>query len=334
MEIVAKGGKPFMKITFLTGVFLTLIACGTCRAEREPIAFASIAEEQAELPSIRILVESLREFGGRYREAQFRVYMPQPLLAAEAAGESWKKLGVELRPFAVPAEAAWYPLASWPFAAAKAEEEAESKAEILAWLGPDTVMLDEPGEMILPVGAALGYRPVFHRNINPLFSEPLNEFWQRAYAVMNVKEGDFFAMVTPADSEAIRPYFQAGCLVVRPTEGLLRRWPVYFKKLYADPAVRAMCEKNASWRTFAFQVALTGAFLNHLSREKMLLFSEHINYPVFFREMFGGKCDFHDLAGAVTVRYEHFFREPPTDWSKRLSGPANRIAWLKARFAK
>jgi len=323
-----------MKAALLTGAISSLIACCAHGAGLDPIAFAAVAEERAQLHSIRILIESLREFGGIHRDAAFRIYVPPSLLEAEGTGEAWKELGAELRPFVVPPGADWYPLASWPYAAARAEEEAEGKAEILGWLGPDTVILAEPREMILPPGKALGYRPVFHRNINPLFSEPLDEFWQSAYAVMKVQEEKLFPMVTPADNDSIRPYFQAGCLVVRPARGLLRKWPEYFERLSGDRAIRAMCESNNRWRTFAFQVALTGVFLNHLSENEMLHFSECINYPIFFKEMFGGKRDFHDLTGVITMRYEHFFTDPPPDWAQILSGPADRIAWLRSRFEK
>jgi hypothetical protein len=48
--------------------------------------------------------------------------------------------------------------------------------------------------------------------------------------------------------------------------------------------------------------------------------------------MFGAKKDFHDITGAVTVRYEHFLQNTPPDWDRKLAGPANRIAWIKERF--
>jgi hypothetical protein len=35
---------------------------------------------------------------------------------------------------------------------------------------------------------------------------------------------------------------------------------------------------------------------------------------------------------AVTIRYESFFDNAPADWDKVLSGPPDRVAWLKARF--
>jgi hypothetical protein len=50
--------------------------------------------------------------------------------------------------------------------------------------------------------------------------------------------------------------------------------------------------------------------------------------------MFGAKKDFHDISGVTTVRYEHFLQNTPPDWDKELEGPADRIVWIKERFAR
>lgn len=134
--------------------------------------------------------------------------------------------------------------------------------------------------------------------------------------------------------DKIRPYFQAGCLVVRPERRLLRKWREMFNLISKDSAIREICEKDDRKRTFTFQAGLTGAFLNSLGRDEMLEFSDRINYPIFFREMFGAKRDFHDITNAVTVRYEHFFIDPPAGWDKQLQGPAAKIAWIKEQLGK
>ena len=101
-----------------------------------------------------------------------------------------------------------------------------------------------------------------------------------------------------------------------------------------DTIIKEMAKQNRKKWIFTFQVALTGAILNNLQRDEMVEFSDRINYPIFFREMFGAKYDFHDITNAVTVRYEHFFVDPPADWDKQLLGPADRIEWIKARFSR
>jgi hypothetical protein len=93
-----------------------------------------------------------------------------------------------------------------------------------------------------------------------------------------------------------------------------------------------MCRQDERKRVFIHQVVLSGAVLKHLGRSEMLELSNRINYPIFFREMFGAKRDFHDIREAVTIRYESFFDNAPPDWDKVLTGPPDRVAWLKARF--
>jgi len=229
----------------------------------------------------------------------------------------------------VPEEATWFYRSRKVFASAQAEQQAAGKARILAWLDADTVILQEPGEFLLPEGKSLGYRPVMHRNISPLYEEPLDDFWKRAYADMSIPESAVFPMVTVADGDKIRPYFNAGCLVVRPERGLLRKWAETFPVLYKDPVLKEMCRRDELKRIFIHQVALSGAVLKHLRRSEMIELSKRINYPLFFREMFGAKREFHDIGEAVTIRYESFFNDPPPDWDKMLSGPPDRIAWLK-----
>ncbi len=300
----------------------------------EPIVITTFVEYPDELVRLQVLVESLRTFGGRYRDAPVWAYVADELLESPSESlEEARRLGADIRRIQVPDDVAWYLLVRKVFAGAHAEAEAAGKAEILARLDPDTIFVDEPGEYILPEGKSLGWRPVFHRNISPLFDEPLDKYWSRAYEVMGVREETVFPMVTPADEDVIRPYFQAGCVVVRPERGILKHWEEILVLLAGDPVIKEICQKDRSKRLFTFQVALTGAVLNTLARSEMLAFSDRINYPIFFREMFGAKKDFHDITGVATVRYEYFLQNTPPDWDKALRGPADQIAWIKERFA-
>lgn len=299
------------------------------------IVFATFAEQESDLARVHIMIESIRAFAGRFKDAPVWVYLTEGLLASESEHlEEIESLGGEFRLGQAPEEAIWFYVARKVFASAQAETEAVGKAEILAWLDPDTIFLQEPGEFFLPREKSLGYCPVIHRNISPLYIEPLDDFWKRAYRDMSIPESLAFPMVTVADRDKIRTYINAGCLVVRPERGLLRKWAETFPLLYKDPVLKEMCRQDERKRVFLHRVALAGAVLKQLGRNEMVELSSRINYPVFFREMFGGKRDFHDISKAVTIRYESFFDNPPADWDKLLSGPLDRIAWLKARLQK
>jgi hypothetical protein len=313
-------------------IALGLAGAQTATAPTE-IVFATFVEQESDLARVQIMIESVRAFAGRFKEAPVWVYLTEGLLASESEYlETIESLGGEFFLGQAPEEAVWFYLSRKIFASAQAEGQAAGKTRILVWLDVDTVFLQEPDEFILPKGKSLGYRPVMHRNISPLYKEPLDDFWKRAYENMSIPESDAFPMLTVADGETIRPYINAGCLVVRPERGLLRKWAETFPLLYKDPVLKEMCRQDERKRIFIHQVALTGALLKHLSRAEMLELSDRINYPLFFREMFGAKRDFHDISKAVTIRYESFFDSVPPDWDKALSGPSDRIAWLKEHF--
>ena len=324
--------RPAIKSPNLSGPGLGQKPPGSA-GSRQPLILATFAEQETELARVQLMIESLRTFGGRFKEASVWVYLTEGLLASESEhlGEI-ESLGGSFMLAQAPEEATWFYLARKVFASAEAEAEATGKADILAWLDVDTLFLQEPGEFILPKGKSLGYRPVMHRNISPLYDEPLDGFWKRAYGEMAVPESRLFPMITVADGDKIRPYINAGCLVVRPERGLLRKWAETFPLLYKDPVLKEMCRQDERKRIFIHQVALSGAFLTHLGRGETLEFSARINYPLFFGEMFGSKRDFHDIREAVTIRYESFFDSPPPDWDQKLVGPPDRIAWLKSHL--
>lgn len=325
---------PLLILLSLSFAIPFLFNCSTT-SYQHLIVFTTFVESKEEFLPLKAMVESLRTFGGRYQDTPVWIYTTDELITSEAdALAKLASLNVEFRTSQVPQDATWFFLARKVFSAAQAEADAEGKAAILARLDIDTIFIQEPDEYLLPEGISLGYRPVFHRNINSLYTEPLDAYWTRAYQIMGIQESTVFPMVTPADGDTIRPYFQAGCIVVRPKRGIFRKWAEMFTHLYQDSIITELCKQDQRKRIFTFQVALTGAVLNNLDRSEMIQFSDRINYPIFFREMFGAKRDFHDMTNAVTVRYEHFFVNPPADWDKQLIGPADRIAWIKERFGR
>jgi len=80
------------------------------------------------------------------------------------------------------------------------------------------------------------------------------------------------------------------------------------------------------------QAALAGAVLAAIGKDETLEFSEKINYSLFFNERFESDKEFCSIEDAVTIRYDVYFRSPRPGWSAKIKGPAEQVAWLKARF--
>jgi len=296
------------------------------------VVFAVFAEDAEQASHLVVLVESIRKFTGRFRESPIWIYVPYGLELDQDTERKFVAYKVDVRRSRAPEPALEYFFSRKVFAAAAAEKQAVDRTEILIWVDEDTVFLKEPQELIPDPGISLGYRPVMHPNIGSLYDEPVDAFWRRVYANLEVSDTSVFPMVTAADGITIRPYFNAGLLVVRPERGILRKWAEGFPKLYEDEILAAMCREDRRKRIFIHQAALTGAILNLLRRKEMKELPPSYNYPLFFDEMFGAPRKFDDISDAVSLRYDVFFRNAPPDWSRRLKGPVEIIDWLKVHF--
>ncbi|MCU0613142.1 MAG: hypothetical protein MUE60_15320, partial [Candidatus Eisenbacteria bacterium] len=165
-----------------------------------------------------------------------------------------------------------------------------------------------------------------------LYDAPIDEFWGRVYDKLGVPAEAVFAMPTVADGAVLRPYFNAGLLVVKPEAEILRQWARDFPVLCRDSVLVDWCRTDRLKGVFLHQAALAGTILRTVSRREMTLLPDGYNYPVFFHEMFGANRPFVSLDGVITMRHEGYFKNPAPDWSERLKGPADRIAWLKAHL--
>jgi len=333
-------GRVNMRAVAITLVLLVAQAAwgqgeATVAAQPTEVVFVSYAGNETQLERACNLAESIRTFAGRYKDAPIWVYASPELLEGESAAlRQLEGLKVEIRRVVIPEETSWFFLSGMVFSAASAEAAADGAAVIVVFMGSDTIVLQEPHEFILADSVVLGYRPVMHKNISPLYSEPLDTYWKTAYDLMGIDEAAVFPMVTQADGDTIRPYVNAGCMAIRPERSIFRKWAEIYKRLCRDSVLKAESVQDGMKRVFTFQVALTGAVLNNLKRGEMVELSQRYNYPIFFREMFGAKRDFHDITDAATIRYEHFFDEPPPNWEEQLQGPPDRITWIKEHCEK
>ncbi len=297
------------------------------------IIIATNPEDQNDLQNVLILVESLRTFGGRYRACPVWVFSTDELLQSEKdLVARLKGFHADFKSSQTPAEALRFFLGRKVFAAAQAEQEATGKTEFLIWMDPDTVILQEPDELLLEDRFSFGYRPVMHQRIGSLYAEPPDEFWTRVYARLSVPPDSVFPVTAPADNAILRAYFNAGLPVVRPERGVFRRWARDFATLYEDPYFQEACRQDRFKWIFLHQVALVGAAFHQVTPREMVLLSDRVNFPLFFKEQFGAEREFDSVDGVITLRHESFLKNPDPGWREKLKGPADRVAWIKEHF--
>jgi hypothetical protein len=319
-----------------------LIGCGTngdsSRREAERnntvAVVAAYAEWPGALQNLCTLTESLRTFGGRFKDAPVWVYVPaglqQMLDDNQELITKLASVGAEVRTCQVPQSAVWFYYGGKPSAAAAAEAAAVArKARLLIWMDDDTVILSDLDELDLAPPISLAYCPVMHNRSGTLYGTEPNPFWGRIYEKLALTDEMLFPMVTPADEQRIRAYFHCGLMSVRPEVGILRRWAQDFELLTRDSVLLEMCQTDQTYRVFLHQAALTGSVLHTIGRAQMVPLSDRYNYPIFFEKQYGATRPFDSIDRAVTIRRVVRDEYLDDDWLTGLSGPPDRIAWLK-----
>jgi hypothetical protein len=316
----------------LAGVDVSFATDQGDEAARQTLLMVIPVDYQSQIPSALIAADSLRTYGGALRDLPVRIYAPSQLEAA-LAGQAARldELRVETRTVDVPPEALGYLLGAKPFAAARAERDAEG-FDLLAIVAPNTIVLQAPEAFLLPPTTKLGWSTVHHQNVGSLASEPPDAFWSRLYTALEVTPERVFTNQTLADGKTVRFYFNAGSFVVRPENGLLQRWAAAFERLIADPEMAALCAEGPH-NIFLHQAALAGAALASLEPSDTVRLPDTYSYPLFFERFHGGQLVFDSLESVVTMRCEFRIEDLPAGWEQEVTAPPGVLSWIADRLA-
>ncbi len=337
-----KKQNPFLYFKFyLVGLLLLLYITTSETKGRESVVtennfiFVTYVESVAALHDVYHLAESLRTFGGRFRNSPLRVYIPESVVIDDSVMvRKLQGIKAELNSSQTPDFARWFFYGGKPFAAAWAEAAISDKNTVLVFMDADTYILREPNTLDLPADISLAYCPVMHNRSGTLYNAPPNPFWSRIYEILKVHEEMLFPMVTPADKVKIKAYFHCGLMAVRPHQGIFRRWAKDFETLCRDSIIMNMCKEDLNNRIFLHQAALTGAILNLIDRREMTTFSDNYNYPIFFDKQYSAAREFNSLEEVVTLRCVVSPEKVGSNWYEKLVGPPEKIFWLKERLFK
>lgn len=281
--------------------------------------------------SALLLAESIRAYAGRLSSSPILLYITPNTVLPREVRERLRSLDVEFINYEVDEEAAKFFFLPEVTAAAQAEERAEGKAEILVWLGANTLILQEPGDLRLPVGKNVGYRPVHITNVGSRFDTPLDDFWSLIYRRCGVIQDRVFPMKTHVDGNTVRPYFNAGHLAVRPEKRLLRKWSETFLNLYRAPEFQRFYA-DGSYRIFMHQAVLSGIILAEFPHDELNELTSTYNYPIHLHDEDTTSGKPTSIEEMVTVRHEGFWEEP--NWEARMPASVTLKKWLKDRLPK
>lgn len=298
----------------------------------DALAFGSIIYPgKASESNSLLLAESIRDFGGAISSQPLWFFAPQvdSNLSSEAKSRL-KGLDVEIIPFEIDQEVLKFPFIGHAEAAALAEAKAMGKVNLLAWLAPNTLVLHEPSDFLLAERVQLGYRPVHHKLLGLLYEEPLDSFWELVYNHCGVSESQVFPMKPHVEDEPIKPYFNAGSLIIRPESRLFTSWRNSFLEFYQDSTLQRLYKQDERYAVFIHQAVLTGVILSSISREKMVELPAGYNYPIHLYSEDTTSSKPKDLEDCMTLRHETFHKD--LDWKANLPLSDSFKDWIAQKL--
>ena len=302
--------------------------------EMEKLVFSSLIApgKTSEMRSL-LLAESIRDFAGSLAQSQIWIIIQGgEEQLSESVRERLTQLDVKLIPCRFPSEIIRFPLAVLPFAASISEAKSKDVTEYLAWLGSDTLVLRNPEDFILQNQKAIGVVPVHHTLVGSLYEEPLDPFWTRIYNFFKISQDHVFPIIAQVDGLKIRPYCNAGHMIVRPRLNILSTWRDSFMKIFQEPSFQEFFRKDERYAIFLHQAVLVGVILAALAPKKIQILPTKYNYPLHLYEQDVTNNRPGGLEELVTLRYESFFED--SGWEKRIPAKDPLKKWLKEKLTR
>ena len=194
------------------------------------VAFVMCVEANRLEPQARLLCESIRTFGGRYRQAPILAVSPRPELAlGPEARAHLDELGVT---YAVePLNETGSPYGAINRIVAGAWAESVSSHPYLVLLDTDTVFVGEPSF----VRADAGVRPVDVKGVASTgVDDPMDAYWARLCAFGGIDPAQLPRLSTTIDKVQIRASYNGGFTVIRRDLGILQKTREIFFASFAE----------------------------------------------------------------------------------------------------
>ena len=260
-----------------------------------------------------------------------------PILALAAEGEVAEiaagvrehlaALDVGIETFKTSEAAREFPFAAKVHAAAAVEKLCTDSCEQLAWMDTDSLVLREPTPLLLPAGKVVGYRPVDHTLIGAPWEEPLHEVWTQLYADCGVEEKHLFPMCASVDERMLRPYFNAGLMVVRPERSLLQSWAEMFTELHQRQFYRGWYERERLYAIFMHQMVLACMLITRCEERKFQLLPHLVSFPLHMHRDYPAARRPESLAEVVTCRHDRYL--DGDEWKSDPFIPKEMRVWIE-----
>ena len=290
----------------------------------DKLIFLTLMRTAEEADFVRLLIASIRAFGGDLRFCPVWVFTigPRPDLATE---------NVEIIPLDVPVSVKQYFFADKVFACAQAEALVAPEVQTLVWIDPECLVVQPPDLFDLGAAVDTAVRPVHIKNVGLSPDEPLDLFWQKVLEVVGLEDVPL-TVETFIGQEPIRAYFNTHAFAINPAKGLLQRWFALFSQLVADQAYQTAACQDVRHRIFLHQAVWSALLVAELDKQRIRILPPTYNYPYNLHDSVPVARRAQSFNELTCFTYEERTLQPDAISDIKIAEPL--ATWLRTYFAK
>jgi hypothetical protein len=288
--------------------------------------FVTLARTVQDRSYARMLIDSIRSFGGALSQCSIRVFEADP----QEAPRGDLGAGVQVIPLSTPETVRGYAFADKVWACARAEELATSEVRSLVWIDPVCLVIQPPVLFDLAPSWSAAVRPVHIQNVGLGAREPLDGFWGRVYEAVGVRDIET-RVETFVDGARIRSYFNSHAFAVDPSARLLRRWFEQFEALVCDQEFQARSCQDELHQVFLHQALLSALLVTSLAPSRIRVLPPEYNYPYNLHQSVPADRRALSLNDLVCITYEDRSIDPRAVDDIDIHEPLR--SWLSTRAA-
>jgi len=294
----------------------------------DQIVFLILASTANQISGARLLIDSIRSFGGTMSHYPVWLFEADP---QKAPCKDLESEGVRVLSLTVPDSVRHYWFADKVYVCARAEELAAPEVQSLIWFSPDCLIIKPP--LLFDLGPSLdaAMRPVHIRNIGLPARDPVDDFWKKIYETVGVEDMET-TVESFVDQERIRAYFNSHAFAVNPSKGVLRRWFTCFESLVCDKQFQSGPCRDKRHQIFLHQAVLSALIVALLDPQRVRSLPPQYNYPYNLHQSVSTDRRALALNDLVCIAYEDRRLDPSVMDDITIKDPLR--SWLSAHANK
>jgi hypothetical protein len=273
----------------------------------------------------RLLIESLRTFGGAMQNCPFWLFEAN---SEKTSCRDLENMEVKVITLETPEPFRHYLFGDKVYACAQAETLAPTGVHSLVWIDPNCFIVQAPSLYALKGECDAAFRPVHICNVGSLANQPPNAYWQKIYAAVGVKDLPM-TVESFVDGRRLRAYFNSHGFSINPAKGLMKRWLACFETQINDLSFQSGACQDDVHKIFLFQAILSTVVAGSVEAHRIRVLPPEYNYPYNLQEAIPVERRAQAFNDLVSFTYEDLSMKPQDIKNIEIREPL--LGWLMQR---